>query len=47
MEKIPYIKDLGVTAVELMPVFAFDEQDAPEDNKKPKVQKRSTKKMLT
>ncbi|MGQ1927738.1 glycogen debranching protein GlgX [Ornithobacterium rhinotracheale] len=33
IEKIPYIKDLGVTAVELMPVFAFDEQDAPEDRK--------------
>jgi isoamylase len=24
-EKIPYLKDLGVTAVELMPIFAFDE----------------------
>ncbi|MFP5232744.1 MAG: glycogen debranching protein GlgX [Acidobacteriota bacterium] len=29
MEKIPYLKDLGITAVELMPVFAFDTQDAP------------------
>lgn len=29
IEKIPYLKDLGVTAVELLPVFAFDEQDAP------------------
>jgi isoamylase len=29
IEKIPYLKDLGVTAVELMPVFAFDEQSAP------------------
>ena len=28
-EKIPYLKDLGVTAVELLPVFHFDEQDAP------------------
>ena len=28
-EKIPYLKDLGVTAVELMPVFQFDAQDAP------------------
>ena len=28
-EKIPYLQDLGVTAVELMPVFQFDEQDAP------------------
>src|SRR5215831_1189867 len=27
--KIPYLQDLGVTAVELLPVFAFDEQDAP------------------
>ena len=24
-EKIPYLKDLGVTAVELMPIFEFDE----------------------
>ncbi len=30
IEKIPYLKDLGVTAVELLPVFQFDEQDAPE-----------------
>lgn len=29
MEKIPYLKDLGVTAVELLPIFQFDEQDAP------------------
>ena len=29
VEKIPYLKDLGVTAVELLPVFAFDAQDAP------------------
>jgi isoamylase len=29
IEKIPYLKDLGVTAVELMPVFHFDAQDAP------------------
>jgi isoamylase len=29
VEKIPYLKSLGVTAVELMPVFAFDRQDAP------------------
>ena len=29
IEKIPYLVDLGVTAVELLPVYAFDEQDAP------------------
>jgi glycogen operon protein len=29
VEKIPYLKDLGVTAVELLPVFEFDVQDAP------------------
>ena len=29
VEKIPYLHDLGVTAVELMPVFQFDPQDAP------------------
>jgi glycogen operon protein len=28
IDKIPYLKDLGVTAVELLPVFQFDEQDA-------------------
>jgi glycogen operon protein len=27
--KIPYLVDLGITAVELMPVFQFDVQDAP------------------
>jgi glycogen operon protein len=29
VEKIPYLEELGVTAVELMPVFQFDPQDAP------------------
>jgi isoamylase len=29
IEKIPYLKDLGVTALELLPVFQFDPQDAP------------------
>jgi len=28
-DKIPYLRDLGVTAVELLPVFAFDDLDAP------------------
>jgi isoamylase len=30
IEKIPYLRDLGVTAVELLPVFQFDDQDCPE-----------------
>ncbi len=30
IEKIPYLVDLGITAVELLPVFHFDEHDAPE-----------------
>jgi glycogen operon protein len=29
IEKIPYLRDLGISAVELLPVFAFDEQDGP------------------
>ncbi len=29
IEKIPYLKELGITAVELLPVYQFDEQDAP------------------
>jgi isoamylase len=29
IDKIPYLVDLGITAVELMPVFQFDAQDAP------------------
>jgi glycogen operon protein len=29
IEKIPYLQDLGITAVELLPVFHFDAQDAP------------------
>jgi isoamylase len=28
--KIPYLQELGITAVELLPVFQFDEQEAPE-----------------
>jgi isoamylase len=27
IEKIPYLQELGITAVELLPVFAFDEQE--------------------
>ncbi len=30
IEKIPYLRELGVTAVELLPVFQFDTQDAPD-----------------
>ena len=29
IEKIPYLQEMGVTAVELLPVFQFDPQDAP------------------
>ncbi|MDE1156295.1 MAG: glycogen debranching protein GlgX [Acidobacteriaceae bacterium] len=29
IEKIPYLVELGITAVELMPIFQFDVQDAP------------------
>jgi glycogen operon protein len=29
IDKIPYLQDLGITAVELLPVFQFDPQDAP------------------
>ena len=29
VEKIPYLQHLGITAVELLPVFQFDVQDAP------------------
>ena len=29
IEKIPYLVDLGVNAVELLPVFAFDTEDGP------------------
>lgn len=30
IEKIPYLKELGITTVELLPIFHFDPQDAPE-----------------
>jgi isoamylase len=29
IQKIPYLQHLGITAVELLPVFQFDAQDAP------------------
>jgi isoamylase len=29
IEKIPYLQQLGITGVELLPVFQFDPQDAP------------------
>jgi isoamylase len=29
MEKIPYLKELGVTAVELMPVYEFNDSEVP------------------
>jgi len=29
IEKIPYLRDLGITAAELLPVFQFDAQDCP------------------
>jgi glycogen operon protein len=31
IQKIPYLQDLGVSAVELLPVFQFDPQDCPQD----------------
>ena len=31
IEKIPYLKELGIRCVQLMPVFHFDWQSAPED----------------
>jgi glycogen operon protein len=30
VERIPYLQELGVTAVELLPIFQYDEQDAPD-----------------
>jgi glycogen operon protein len=32
MEKLPYLEDLGVTAVELMPVFEFNENEVTRAN---------------
>jgi glycogen operon protein len=30
IEKIPYLQDLGITAVELLPIFQFDQTEAPQ-----------------
>ena len=30
IDKIPYLKELGITDVELLPIMAFDEQDVPQ-----------------
>jgi len=38
IEKIPYLKELGVNAVELLPIFEFDECENPRKN--PKTAKR-------
>jgi len=29
LKKIPYLKDLGITTIELLPIFCFDPTDAP------------------
>ncbi len=29
IDRLPYLQDLGITAIELLPVMAFDPQDAP------------------
>jgi isoamylase len=29
IEKVPYLQELGITAVELLPIFQFDRQDCP------------------
>ncbi len=31
IDKIPYLKSLGINTVELMPIFYFDSQDAPQN----------------
>jgi isoamylase len=33
IEKIPYLKSLGITAVELLPIFQFDALDAPPERR--------------
>jgi glycogen operon protein len=34
IEKLPYLKELGITTIELMPVQVFDREDAPTQGKK-------------
>ncbi|MFS8563362.1 MAG: glycogen-debranching protein [Rhabdochlamydiaceae bacterium] len=34
IEKIPYLKELGINAIELLPIFEFDESDNPLKNPK-------------
>ncbi len=34
IEKIPYLQQLGITHVELLPIMAFDEQDVPPNTAK-------------
>ena len=34
MEKIPYLKELGINAVELMPIFEFDETMNAQDGRR-------------
>ena len=29
LQKLPYLKDLGITTIELLPLFCFDPEDAP------------------
>ena len=41
IEKIPYLQQLGITAVELLPVFQFDAQDAPQDTSTTGAMRRS------
>lgn len=41
IDKIPYLKDLGITAVELLPIHEFDECDCPFSNPSTGVQHRN------